>query len=110
MKTMLCFFVFLVSFFIYSQGSSTLVANNNFSIDNNTSKSNSVGTNGFEFQLLDAGINSKYSEFGSGFFRDKLILVSSKKIGGLAKIDSNTNEAYKELFYFKSSIVKSLII
>ncbi|MGC1205831.1 MAG: OmpA family protein [Flavobacteriaceae bacterium] len=103
MKTKLCFFVFLVSFFTYSQGSSTLVANNNFSIDNKTSKSNSIETNGFEFQLLDAGINSKYSEFGSGFFRDKLILVSSKKIGGLAKIDSNTNEAYKELFYFDVS-------
>ena len=103
MKTNLCFFVFLVTFFTYSQGSSTLVASNNFSIDNEPTKSNAIGTNGLEFQLLDAGINSKYSEFGSGFFRDKLILVSSKKIGGLAKIDSNTNEAYKELFYFDVS-------
>lgn len=103
MKTKLCFFVFLVSFFMYSQDPTTLVANNSFSIDNKTGKSSSIGPNGFEFQLLDAGINSKYSEFGSGFFREKLILVSSKKIGGLAKIDSNTNEAYKELFYFDVS-------
>ena len=103
MKTKLCFFVFLVSFFMYSQDSSTLVANNIFSIANKTSKSSALGSSGFEFVLLDAGINSKYSEFGSGFFRDKLILVSSKKIGGLAKIDSNTNEAYKELFYFDVS-------
>jgi outer membrane protein OmpA-like peptidoglycan-associated protein len=88
---------------MYSQDPSTLVANNIFSIDNKTSKSSALGSSGFEFVLLDAGINSKYSEFGSGFFRDKLILVSSKKIGGLAKIDSNTNEAYKELFYFDVS-------
>ncbi|SFZ90856.1 hypothetical protein SAMN05428642_1011179 [Flaviramulus basaltis] len=25
-------------------------------------------------------------------------MISSKKLGGLAKIDPNTNEAYKELF------------
>ncbi|WP_406684991.1 OmpA family protein [Seonamhaeicola sp. MEBiC1930] len=58
----------------------------------------SIDANGFNFEVLDTGINSKFSEFASGFFRSKLIVVSSKKIGGLAKIDPNTNEAYKELF------------
>ncbi|GAA3602184.1 OmpA family protein [Flavivirga amylovorans] len=57
-----------------------------------------IGTNGFQFKISDTGINTKFSEIGSGFFKDKLIMVSSKKIGALAKIDPNTNEAYKELY------------
>ncbi|WP_303318614.1 OmpA family protein [Flavivirga abyssicola] len=58
----------------------------------------SIGTNGFQFEISDTGINTKFSEIGSGFFKEKLIMVSSKKIGALAKIDPNTNEAYKELY------------
>ncbi len=108
MKTKLSFIIVLVSFFMYSQGPSTLVANNNFSIDNKSSKSSTIGTNGFEFQLSDAGVNSKYSEFGSGFFKDKLVLVSSKKIGGLAKIDLNTKEGFKELFCLNVSATGTL--
>lgn len=57
-----------------------------------------IGGNGYNFTIIDAGVNSKFSEFGSGFFRNKLIMVSSKKLGGFAKIDKNTNEAYKELY------------
>jgi outer membrane protein OmpA-like peptidoglycan-associated protein len=75
-----------------------------FSADNtileNTSNFNAeeIGNNGFNFDILDAGTNTKFSEFATAIFRDKLIMVSSKKIGGLAKIDPNTNEAYKELY------------
>ncbi|MDO5972390.1 OmpA family protein [Flavivirga aquimarina] len=99
MKAKLCFFIFLISNIVLSQGPSNLIASNNFSLKNNSkTSSSSIDANGFEFDLLDAGVNSKYSEIGSGFFRNKLIMVSSKKIGGLAKIDPNTNEAYKELF------------
>ncbi|GAA3646691.1 OmpA family protein [Flavivirga jejuensis] len=98
MRTKLCFFIFLISNIVLSQGPANLIASNNFSINNSRTSSNSIGANGFEFELLDAGVNSKYSEIGSGFFRNKLIMVSSKKLGGLAKIDPNTNEAYKDLF------------
>ena len=100
MKTKLCFFIFLISNIVLSQGPSNLIASNNFSLNNNsyTTSSKAIDANGFEFELLDAGVNSKYSEIGSGFFRNKLIMVSSKKLGGLAKIDPNTNEAYKDLF------------
>lgn len=75
-----------------------MLASRNVTNDKPISKSEAIGANGFNFELLDAGINSKYSEFGSGFFRNKLIMVSSKKLGALAKIDPNTNEAYKDLF------------
>ncbi len=59
-----------------------------------------LGNNGFEFSKNKPGkkVNSKFSEYGSGMFRDKMIIVSSKKIGGLSKVDKNTNEAYKTLF------------
>ncbi len=104
MKTNLFVLICFISNFIFSQGPSNLIAGN---IDtsksalihtNNSVSSNEIGTNGFEFELLDAGVNTKYSEIGTGFFRNKLIMVSSKKLGGFAKIDLNTNEAYKELF------------
>lgn len=83
---------------VFSQGTSNFAATN-FSYETNLpSKSEAIGANGFNFELLDAGVNTNYSEFGSGFFRNKLIMVSSKKLGAFAKIDANTNEAYKDLF------------
>ncbi|WP_298555900.1 OmpA family protein [uncultured Algibacter sp.] len=101
MKTKLCFLVFLISNVIISQGPSNLLAVNNSSFNLHTvssKKTTTIGANGYTFELLDAGVNTPFSEIGSGFFRDKLIMVSSKKLGGLAKIDPNTREAYKELF------------
>ena len=102
MKTKLCFFIFLVSNIVISQGPSNLIAANNYSYNNTKTISKStkpiIESNGFNFELLDAGVNTKYSEIGSGFFMDKMIMVSSKKLGGFAKIDSNTNEAFKEIF------------
>lgn len=102
MKTKFCFFIFLVSNIVISQGPSNLIVSN-FS-ENKTdiftkpTKKPIIEANGFDFELLDAGVNSQFSEIGSGFFRNKLIMVSSKKIGGFAKIDRNTGEAFKELF------------
>lgn len=103
MKTKLSFFVFLVSNIILAQGPSNLIASNNDTYHNTntfskTNKDDVIKSNGFNFELIDAGVNTPYSEIGSGFFKNKLIMVSSKKLGGFAKIDPNTNEAYKELF------------
>ncbi|WP_396602235.1 OmpA family protein [Algibacter sp. R77976] len=103
MKAYLCFLVCLTYNFILAQGPSNLIASNSNSFNNLNSfpklnKAVLIKSNGFNFELLDAGVNTRYSEIGSGFFRNKLIMVSSKKLGGFAKIDPNTNEAYKELF------------
>jgi outer membrane protein OmpA-like peptidoglycan-associated protein len=88
-----------------AQGPSNLIAlnnkphvNTNIFSTSEILKNRTIGSNGFNFELLDAGANTRYSEIGSGFFKDKLIMVSSKKLGAMAKIDPNTNEAYKELF------------
>lgn len=101
MKAKLLITVSLVTNFVISQ--SAIVANyttkNNSILTSISSKpETAIGANGFNFEVLDAGINTKFSEFGSGFFMNKFIMVSSKKIGGLAKIDPNTNEAFKDLF------------
>lgn len=82
MTSKLYFFIFLLSNIISVQSQS----------------STPIDGNGFKFEVLQTGTNTKYTEIGSGFFKNKFIMVSSKKIGGFAKIDPNTNEAYKELF------------
>ncbi|MCF7569616.1 OmpA family protein [Sabulilitoribacter arenilitoris] len=104
MRTNLFVIICFISNFIFSQGTSNLIATNinttkhSLSYNNNSAVTNNIGPNGFEFEVLDAGVNTKFSEIGTGFFRNKLIMVSSKKLGGFAKIDYSTNEAYKELF------------
>ncbi len=51
------------------------------------------------FTLSETSINTKYSEIVSGLFKGKVIIVSSKKIGGLGNgIDKNTNQPYTDLF------------
>lgn len=101
MKSIAYFFICLFYGISFGQGDSNTTLKANLLVDNNNSFSQSstnIGPNGFKFDLIDAGINTKYSEIGSDIFRNKLIYVSSKKIGGVGKIDPNTGEGYKELF------------
>ena len=49
--------------------------------------------------ITNVKTNTKYSEYPSAIFKNKLVVVSTKKIGGLGNgIDKNTNEPYSELF------------
>ena len=86
-----------ICFSVFAQDS-----NSDFTAEHTENKfynyKNTVGTNGYEFTTLDTGINTRFSEFGSGFFKDKFIMVSSKKLGGFAKVDKTTGEGYKNLF------------
>ena len=67
--------------------------------DLNTNESNPLNLNESEFSVAVSDINSKYSEIVSGMFKNKLIMVSSKKIGGLGNgIDPNTNPPFTDLF------------
>jgi len=56
------------------------------------------GNNGFKFETFATEINSKYSDYGVGFFRDKFISFSARKIGAMAKLDPNTKEPYTKLY------------
>lgn len=91
-------FLFSVSFASAQDSSEDLLTDNLVNGLNVSNSKDIINTNGFEFTTFDAGINTKFSEFGSGFFMNKFIMVSSKKLGGLAKVDKNTNEGYKNLF------------
>ncbi|WP_299124849.1 carboxypeptidase-like regulatory domain-containing protein [uncultured Winogradskyella sp.] len=58
-----------------------------------------LNKSGYVFDVNVSRINSKYSEIASAVFRNKLVIVSSKKIGGLNKnIDPITKEPYTDLF------------
>lgn len=62
-------------------------------------RADDLNKSGLEFYVYKSGINTKYSEIPSATFRNKLIMVSSKKIGGLGNgIDKHTKEPYTELF------------
>lgn len=63
-----------------------------------TTIATSIGNNGFLFDTEDTAINSKYADFGVGFFRDKFIYYSAKRIGGFSKKDPKTNEPYMNLY------------
>ena len=111
MKAILSFFICLAYTIGFSQGAS----NSNFKTspilpnsNSDTQTTSNIGSNGFKFELIDAGTNTKYSEIGSDIFKNKFILVSSKRIGGVAKIDPNTGEAYKELFRADISLTGEL--
>ena len=59
---------------------------------------NKIGDNGFKFETLTTGINSKYADYGSGLFMDKFISFSARKIGAIAPKDPATNEPYTKLY------------
>ncbi len=54
---------------------------------------------GYIFDVKTTRINSKYSEIASDVFRNKLVIVSSKKIGAFGNgVDPTTNEPFTDLF------------
>jgi outer membrane protein OmpA-like peptidoglycan-associated protein len=53
----------------------------------------------FNYSVFDAGVNTKFTEYGSSFFMGKYIVISSRKIGAIGgKKDTATNEPFTELF------------
>lgn len=66
----------------------------------NTEKGNEefYGDHGFKFETFKTGINTKYSDYGVGFFREKFISFSARKIGALAKRDPKTGEPFTKLY------------
>jgi hypothetical protein len=70
-----------------------------FPLFNNNVETKVLNNNTPKFSITNSEINTKYSEFPSGIFRNKLIIVSSKKIGAFGNgINKNTNEPFSELF------------
>ncbi len=62
-------------------------------------KVDELNKSGYTYTVDVSKINSKYSEIASTIFRNKLVIVSSKKIGSLGNgTDPKTNEPYTDLF------------
>ncbi|TVZ52942.1 OmpA family protein [Dokdonia sp. Hel_I_53] len=80
---------------IFSQNTNTVV-------DTGYSKTKNekevYSDNGFKFETFTTGINTKYADYGVGFFREKFISFSARKIGALAKKDPNTGEPFTKLY------------
>ncbi|RCT56471.1 carboxypeptidase-like regulatory domain-containing protein [Winogradskyella sp. KYW1333] len=70
-----------------------------FSDNKKILKNDGSNKSGYLFTINVTKINSKYSEIPAAVFRNKLVIVSSKKIGALGgKIDKSTGEPISNLF------------
>lgn len=96
MKNLVSLLVVLASIASFAQNSNALQEN----LYDSYSISTALDQNGFKFDVLDAGMNTKFFEYGSGFFMNKFIVVTSRKIGGLDKTNTETGESDKNLFCF----------
>ncbi|NND62500.1 MAG: OmpA family protein [Flavobacteriaceae bacterium] len=95
MKKHLFIAAFTIAVFTYAQAPYNVSLMN---LSSHTAVKDSIGDNGFKFEALTTGINSKYSDYGSGLFMDKFISFSSRKIGAIAKKDPVTGEPYTKLY------------
>ncbi|MEP6803008.1 MAG: OmpA family protein [Flavobacterium sp.] len=58
-----------------------------------------IKSNSGRFEIADAGINSKYSDYGSAVFNDKLVFTSARDTGGIAKKNFKwTNKSFTNLY------------
>ena len=96
MKNLVNILVLIVGLNVFPQSSNLLDDN----LYEEYSKTTSLDDNGFRFDVLDSGINTRFFEYGSGFFMNKFIVVTSRKIGGLDKTNNETGESDKNLFCF----------
>lgn len=58
-----------------------------------------IKSNSGRFEIADAGINSKYSDYGSTIFDEKLVFTSARDTGGIAKKNFKwTNRSFTNLY------------
>lgn len=58
-----------------------------------------VLTANFDFVVTETGVNSKQHEYGSGFFKQKYIIISAKKVGGIGGTkDPLTGEPHTQIY------------
>jgi outer membrane protein OmpA-like peptidoglycan-associated protein/tetratricopeptide (TPR) repeat protein len=63
-----------------------------------------IKTNSGRFNIVDAGINSAFSDYGTSFIDNKLVFASARDTGGVSKkVFKWTNQSFTNLY---SSVVK----
>jgi outer membrane protein OmpA-like peptidoglycan-associated protein/tetratricopeptide (TPR) repeat protein len=59
-----------------------------------------IKANSGRFQVVDAGINSDFSDYGSSFFGNKLVFASARDTGGVSKkVFKWTNKSFTNLYW-----------
>jgi outer membrane protein OmpA-like peptidoglycan-associated protein/tetratricopeptide (TPR) repeat protein len=58
-----------------------------------------IKANSGRFQVVDAGVNSEFSDYGSSFLGDKLVFASARDTGGVSKkVFKWTNKSFTNLY------------
>jgi outer membrane protein OmpA-like peptidoglycan-associated protein/tetratricopeptide (TPR) repeat protein len=59
-----------------------------------------IKANSGRFQVVDAGVNSEFSDYGSSFLGNKLVFASARDTGGVAKkVFKWTNKSFTNLYW-----------
>lgn len=59
-----------------------------------------IKANSDRFQIVDAGVNSEFSDYGSSFLGNKLVFASARDTGGVAKkVFKWTNKSFTNLYW-----------
>lgn len=59
-----------------------------------------IKANSNRFQVVDAGINSEFSDYGSSFLGNKLVFASARDTGGVSKkVFKWTNKSFTNLYW-----------
>jgi len=59
-----------------------------------------IKANSSRFQVVDAGVNSEFSDYGSSFLGNKLVFASARDTGGVAKnVFKWTNKSFTNLYW-----------
>ena len=67
--------------------------------DDNKNYLDRIKMNSGRYKVEDAGINSKYSDYGSAFFLNKLVFTSARDTGGLMHRKHRwTNQSFTNLY------------
>jgi outer membrane protein OmpA-like peptidoglycan-associated protein/tetratricopeptide (TPR) repeat protein len=59
-----------------------------------------IKANSGRFQVVDAGVNSEFSDYGSSFLGNKLVFSSARDTGGVSKVVFKwTNKSFSNLYW-----------
>jgi outer membrane protein OmpA-like peptidoglycan-associated protein/tetratricopeptide (TPR) repeat protein len=67
-----------------------------------------IKANSGRYTIKDAGINSKYSDYGSSFYNDKLVFTSSRDTGSLGQRKHTWTDQYFTNLYESNLTIDSL--
>lgn len=96
-KRVLLVLMFVFAIQVNSQG--FIESNSGETITGIESANSDVLTANFDFVVTDTGVNSKQHEYGSGFFKQKYIIISAKKVGGIGGTkDPLTGEPHTQIY------------